>query len=47
MAICAEGGVGAGGGAEFDLMEGVPRDRDGKPAGNTRLNAEVGTKSAR
>jgi len=43
MAICAEGGVGVGGGAEFDLMEGVPRDRDGKPAGNTRLIAEVGT----
>jgi hypothetical protein len=24
-------------------MEGLPRDRDGKPAGNTRPIAEVGT----
>ncbi|MGB5052364.1 MAG: RHS repeat-associated core domain-containing protein, partial [Caldilineaceae bacterium] len=43
MAVCAEGGVGVGGGVEFDLMQGLPRDRDGKPTNNTRLIAEVGT----
>lgn len=44
MAICAEAGVGVGGGLEFDLMEGLPRDREGNPAGNSRIIAEVGTK---